>query len=872
MAIPVSDGTFNANGYDPDTPGQPVADQRVSPPLFLPAQHDAVSPSITTPQANSLQFKTGGLMLAWSAVQNGGSVNPSSSFAQRMIAANRMGHAGNGMIANLGRTIGALGQLADPDAQQDPTCTGLRAGKALGNATGYAIDFSRVEDKRSTVRNYLYGPSRQGTYALVGAQGRESPLMLNSIRPVPLSAQTQTTAIDTANAGSQTPAPVSSASQTGRAGTADTWSQATVSRVDGETQTSIRKHESGTQTTATQVPPPPRTLPAPSATVGAGIQTATDITDADTQTLHVSHDESVQTSTPVPVDSENQVSSHVTDGETQTQFAVRDKTTQTGSQQTTDAHTQAGAATRYNSTQTRIDRRDGATQTMASKSNDAVQATQPHGDIANQAQTRMRETQVQTDSSGSANARRSPRPSPSPSTAPARSDAATQTSSSLQHRATQVTRETNSRSTSTTVHETDTRGSQATTLTHERDTQSFQPTRTRAAQTEPMPTSGAAREPGAMMGASRGERVPSSVKANGHWLPIDILALASSSVNVKNNPDAMTVMSSASDAFSTAGDTIAVANINAGKTLALSSRAMSLIGTALGLAPSVGQLASDVQALINNPGSGQAKWNVANDSVQLIGGLLATAASFAFPPAALAPLLMPDFAEIGHAEALRTKENELRAAGLDTEADAVHSQYQTAALNSTPVINWFSSIYSPVMRPAIENFEFSRGNKPGAPPQGDLPRGTAGDTRVLDYYGEALRQREQALAAASKAYLKAVGESAGVDSVTLVSRAPQMFGWPSTGEPMRVFDRSIALTWSKDSDSVSGMFFGKGTDGVFHLPALNEGVVTGSGRKNLVIAGDMFNPDKARVKFDLEAYKADRTGSVYVEDLKKTMV
>lgn len=89
---------------------------------------------------------------------------------------------------------------------------------------------------------------------------------------------------------------------------------------------------------------------------------------------------------------------------------------------------------------------------------------------------------------------------------------------------------------------------------------------------------------------------------------------------------------------------------------------------------------------------------------------------------------------------------------------------------------------------------------------------------------------------------------------------------------MRVFDRSIAMTYSKASGSVSYQFFGKEKDGVFRLPILNEGVMTGDGRKNLLVVGNILDPDKQQVKFDLQAYRGDKTGSVYLTDPNRYMV
>ena len=140
------------------------------------------------------------------------------------------------------------------------------------------------------------------------------------------------------------------------------------------------------------------------------------------------------------------------------------------------------------------------------------------------------------------------------------------------------------------------------TINRDRDIQVSPPCRSRSAQTTPLP----ARFVGP---GNRGRGLPASVKANGHWLPIDILALGSSSANVNNNSSTLNRLSVTADSLSTSGDVISVANINGNKMLALSSKALSLLGTAIGLAPSVGQLSSDIKELIQNPGSEQAKWN-----------------------------------------------------------------------------------------------------------------------------------------------------------------------------------------------------------------------------------------------------------------------
>ncbi|QYD71982.1 hypothetical protein KZJ38_34055 [Paraburkholderia edwinii] len=360
--------------------------------------------------------------------------------------------------------------------------------------------------------------------------------------------------------------------------------------------------------------------------------------------------------------------------------------------------------------------------------------------------------------------------------------------------------------------------------------------------------------------------VPSSVKGNGHWFGIDMVALSSSVNNVTRDHQAASIATVTSDTISTAADSIATFNLKGGKPLTIAAKALSLISTTVSLAPSIGQLASDVAELIRHPDSAQAKWNVANSGVQLGGGLLAAAASFVYPPAALATLLFPNFAEVGHAIELDDAERDLRSRGLTREADAVHAKHTTAALDATPVVNWFSSFYSKSLRPDIERFELAQGNRPGKPPMGELPPSAHADRAVADYYGAALRERVHTLEAAAKDYLKQIADTAQLDSVTLISRSPQMFGWPSDGQPMRVFDRAVVLTYARQSGEVHGAFIGKERDGTFRLPVMNEGMAPATGKKNLVIQSNMLDNEKQPVRFDLAACKADSTGSFYVYD------
>ncbi len=885
MTTSTSGSAVGDSGYAGNYPQQSdkTAAKNPAPPSPAVQSHDPVSPSVSTPFSNSLNFKTGLLLFTLNTLQDRRSLPGVSSFSTRLISANRMGHAANGVASNLGRFFSSLGKTLDPYGSQTPSLAALQAAKALGNATGYAIDFSKVEDKKATARNYLHGPLRQGAFSLLPEQDPHEEITLVSFRASSASKQSQTAAPGMGDRVTQTTGPLHQSHGTQTHSpviSRDSRIQTEGPGVSRATQTPVLTQSRFTQTDSNQAEKQPAHAGDEEKTAGstnlpasndAGTQTDKQLAHEATQTRRDAHDAEVQTHSPGTTDSGNQATPRVADAGTQNRVSVKHENVQTDSPGQLDESVQAAARTDHSETQTGRRLHDGTAQTDdRARTSTAVQAVPFSTTTGTQAAIVKRDADVQTVPPGADRSLQQNPGGPAGTGQPAQPDAGQRTGkhdAGSQTRWPQIDREsqadveTRQHATQKSPPRTDHRSSQTMVIQRDRDIQTAPPSRSRAVQTEPAPAP-----------ASRDARettrkvLPDSVKANGHWLPIDILALASSSANVKGDSNTMNQMSLVADSFSTAGDVVSVANINGGKLLALSSKALSLLGTAVGLAPSVGQLSSDIKEMIRNPGNEQAKWNVGNDSVQLIGGLVATAVSFAFPPAALAPLLLPNFAEIYHAEALRQKVDDLRAQGLNAEADALHTEYQKAALNATPVVNWFSSFYTPAMRPAIESFELSQGNKPGAPPMGDLSSGTRGDATVLDYYGQAMQERGQSLATSATPYLKALAQSADTDSVTLVSRAPQTFGWPSTGQPMRVFDRSIAMTYSKESGAVSYQFFGKEKDGVFRLPTLGEGVTTGHGKKNLVVVGNMLDPDKQRVKFDLQAYSGDKTGSTYLAD------
>ncbi|MFM0558220.1 hypothetical protein P0D69_46155, partial [Paraburkholderia sediminicola] len=222
MTTSTSSSTVHDNEYVGSYSTQPDknAAKDVAPPspaIHHPEPHDPVSPSVSTPFSNSPNFKAGLLLSSWRTLHNRPPLPGKGSFSSRLTSANRMGHAGNGMASNLGRFFSFFGKALDPYGGQNTTLTALQAGKSLGNAVGYAIDFSKVEDKQATVRNYLHGPLRQGTFSLLSGHDPHEAIMLVHFRPTSVSKQSQTTAHRTGDAQTQTKSPLhqSHGTQTG---------------------------------------------------------------------------------------------------------------------------------------------------------------------------------------------------------------------------------------------------------------------------------------------------------------------------------------------------------------------------------------------------------------------------------------------------------------------------------------------------------------------------------------------------------------------------------------------------------------------------------------------------------------------------------
>ncbi|MFM0204798.1 hypothetical protein PQR53_33785 [Paraburkholderia fungorum] len=825
---------------------------------------------------------------------------------------NRAGFLAGNLAGSGINAIKHGGSLAHAKDKQEANQYGLQLGKDIANGVATGIDWSRVPNKKDMGASYLGSPRRQGVYEVPQHPGHATSggqIELKSMRNAPKDRGTQTVQPQTTHAGTQPTStsksdagtqvqPNQAVKQTqAHTPTRSQASQATPQTHDASGQTTSPAH-AGTQTQSPPVPghpdhDRPRSAgehashltpndprgPASSANSHKATQTAQGsqtsqgtVTQAPSQTdaevqskaatrdrgsQHVPASRSVLTQTAVqttsagssspqtgPIKADASEQTHETNAATDKSQGTKTTTaTQAGtSQVVSGTQTDAGAT---QASQHRPASQHAATQsTRPSVRTSATQHTAVHKSVQSQTQVKSMSAETQTGSNNSKN---------------------TQTHSDVHHVGTQSQHSTGESATqakprsSNKSIQTQPRVKEAGTQTHQLPGASAQQAGSsdRESQGGEAAVGTQTTSDHAGGASSRAPGVPNSVKGNGHWVLADGVSLAADINNVKNRPNLASITAVTAGSVMTAGDTLALINTSGSRVLTLASKSLSLLGTAIGLAPSVGQLANDVKQLILNPKDEQSKWNVANSTFQLGGGLAATAASLVFPPAALLPIVFPNLAEIGHAEILRGKKNDLLAQGLKTEAGAVEDRYKIAALDATPVVNWFSSTYTPELRPVIENFEKEQGNVPGGKPAGELPVNTLHDPRVYDYYGQAITERAQRLADAAKDYLKGIASGSNLSSVTMVSRCPQVFGWPTSGQAMRVFDRAVAISYDRVHDTIHAELFGADKDGTYRLPTRDPSLPSGKGSKNLLFYTNMLDPDAKQVKFDMPQYLAD---------------
>jgi hypothetical protein len=331
---------------------------------------------------------------------------------------------------------------------------------------------------------------------------------------------------------------------------------------------------------------------------------------------------------------------------------------------------------------------------------------------------------------------------------------------------------------------------------------------------------------------------------HGHWLGVGAASLPGQLQWASQDPSTINVLGAATGATMTAGEYIALINRSGARTL------NRLYGGAMwgGLLVNTGiqlyDLGVNARQLANNPDSEETKWRLANSAVHFFANGAAMLLMPFAPGIGFAPLLLPDFSEVNRAVQLGKQQSALERKGQQTEAGAAGQAHTLAALNATPVINWFAPFYQNALTPDVEKFEHAQGNFDGQPAQAELPPGTGNKPAVTDYYGNAMKERGQRVAENMTPFLRDAAQKNGKDYVTLISHWPQTFCWPSSGKPMRTFDRAIALTYSRKTDTVSATFFGRDVDGSFRTPPNNQDIPLQQGSQHLFFFSRMLDPDK----------------------------
>jgi hypothetical protein len=331
---------------------------------------------------------------------------------------------------------------------------------------------------------------------------------------------------------------------------------------------------------------------------------------------------------------------------------------------------------------------------------------------------------------------------------------------------------------------------------------------------------------------------------HGHWLGVGAASLPGQIRATSDHPNVFNVLGTGAGTTMTAAEYLALINKSGSKTLNGLYRGAMWGGLVINTGMDLYSLGVDAKQLGDNPDSEQAKWRLANTAVRLFTNGAAMVLMPLAPAAALVPLMLPDFGEIGRANELLKQKIDLERKGQQTEANATGQAHTLAALNATPIVNWFAPFYQNALTPDVEKFEHTHGNFDGQPPQSELPPGTGNHPTVTDYYAGAMKERAERVAENMTPFLRDAANKNGKDYVTLISHWPQTFCWPSSGYPMRTFDRAIVLTYSRKTDTVIPTFFGKDVDGRFRAPPYNRDIALRQSDGHQFYFSRMLDPGK----------------------------
>jgi hypothetical protein len=209
----------------------------------------------------------------------------------------------------------------------------------------------------------------------------------------------------------------------------------------------------------------------------------------------------------------------------------------------------------------------------------------------------------------------------------------------------------------------------------------------------------------------KGKELGLSVAKNGMFLTADALSfvydiymVTKFNSKTPSTDIAKSVLSLASDTGFIIGDSLAA--ISKGTTALNAASKFIAAGAIFSVGAGMLSIAAAAEALVKNPNDNVAKGAVADSVLSTTVGLAILAAGLTFPPAmvaiSLASFLIPNFASVSQAVDLQRTYNDYLAKGMTAEAQVIHSLHTVAALNATPIINWFSSVYTNTIQGQID--------------------------------------------------------------------------------------------------------------------------------------------------------------------------
>ncbi|PHV13289.1 calcium-binding protein [Chitinimonas sp. BJB300] len=196
---------------------------------------------------------------------------------------------------------------------------------------------------------------------------------------------------------------------------------------------------------------------------------------------------------------------------------------------------------------------------------------------------------------------------------------------------------------------------------------------------------------------NRGKELNTKLGKNSVFFVADMLALANDIYAAANTPT--TDVKKAQLTLTTLADTGFFATdiintLTSGTKALRAAQGAAVAGAGLMTVSSILNIVEVANTYKGDFSSTQSKWDLSNAVIGTAAGIAGIGVSLVCPPAALLFILVPNFSAIGHAVELNKTWYELTGKGLNHEAQVVDTMHKIAALDATPIVNWFSAIYT----------------------------------------------------------------------------------------------------------------------------------------------------------------------------------